>query len=78
VENFGMKVTIYFNAACPFSEKVMVLRNVTEVHYAYSRGVLPRDKVAFESNIHGTGRTDRLEWIEEFEVYPETEKAEAF
>jgi hypothetical protein len=58
--------------------------NVTEVHYAYPRmGGDPRKRVAFESDVHGTGATyavdggDILEVIE-FEVRTATTKAEEF
>lgn len=53
-------------------------RNMTEIHYGYlSPGWLGR-RVAFESNIHGTGFTHSIEEIIEFEATPETEIAGEF
>lgn len=79
---YGMKVKVKLNAQGRPEDTV--LRNVTEVHYNYKYpgGVLP-NRVAFESDIHGTGITyslsgDGVIRIVEFEVTPETEMAEAF
>jgi hypothetical protein len=56
----------------------VILHNVTEVHYGYS--LL---KVAFESDIHGTGTTYHLDerwpmYLKEFQAKPATELAEEF
>lgn len=74
---YGMKVTSKHSNGTE-----QVFRNVTEIHYRY-----PSDegkKVAFESDIHGTGCTYHLHWknsplaVVEFEVTPETVLANEF
>ena len=60
-------------------------RNVTEVHYRFGKGCM----VSFDSDIHGAGCTYNLGGlvhgqqtspidVVEFEVFPETDLAEAF
>jgi len=58
--------------------------NVTEIHYNYGDllGNLPM-RVAFESDVHGTGCTlplkpDPVFYLREFETTPATEIAESF
>jgi hypothetical protein len=46
---FGFNVTI-----CVLNERLVEFRNVTEVHWMYN---LDKNRVAIESNIHGTGAT---------------------
>ena len=89
-ETMGMKVTLRFSEIVgPFKLEEQVYRNVTEVHWNYrpassmplgshipSLSSTPR--VAFESDIHGTGATWQCDWVAELEVVPETELAEAF
>lgn len=53
-----------------------VYHNVTEVHYKYPEG--DANRMAVESDIHGTGSTFPLAEIAEFEVTPETAQQEAF
>lgn len=58
-----------------------VLNNVTEIHYNYER--VPgsghyTNRIAFESDIHGTGVTYDREEIYEFEVTPAKEIASSF
>ena len=81
--NYGMRVKqqIRFKGEIVHQE----LRNVTEVHYHYPRvGGDPRVRVAFESDIHGSGITYATEGqgeiieLIEFEVRPDTELAEEF
>ena len=77
-EIMGMKVTLRFSEiAGRFKLETQVYRNATEVHWKY---VTPTkgDRLAIESNIHGTGITWDTEWVAEFKVVPETEIAEAF
>jgi hypothetical protein len=72
--NFGMKVRLVHKlCGYPYEE---TLHNVTEVHYRYPS--LLGDKVAFESDIHGTGITYYIADVCEFEVRPETEIADEF
>lgn len=52
---YGNKVTITFA-----NGELAVLRNVTEIHYRYAHEFARFDRVAFESDIHGTGITYEL------------------
>ena len=75
---FGMKVKLELVVGGDVHHTE--LRNVTEVHYRYPGG--DPDRVAFETDIHGTGITydvvpGRM-WVRSFEVLPETELAESF
>jgi hypothetical protein len=77
---FGMRVKAKLVAYGVDREDVY--RNVTEVHYNYP-SLEGHARVAFESDIHGTGLTQSLEdngvlYLKEFEVRPETEVAEHF
>jgi len=60
---------------------VSVIRNVTEIHFNYPK-IHEKDKesgrIAFESDIHGTGFTMLISEILEFETDCETEKATEF
>lgn len=75
---FGVKVTCYIDIGG--MEEKIVYRNVTEIHYNYSRSALIGDspKIAFESDIHGTGGTWMIDDILEFETIPEEEVAEEY
>jgi len=70
-KNFGMTVK-----ATMVNGEVLVFNNVTEVHYCYPSSV--SKSLAFESDIHGTGCTYRVELVTEFEVRPATELADQF
>lgn len=71
--NQGMKVTIRHK-----DFGTVTLRNVTEIHYGYPSAMLEGEKVAFESDIHGTGMTYAVKNVIEFETSLETEKSESF
>lgn len=76
MDNYGIKVDIVFSEHwrdLGGSERE-TLRNVTEVHYRHGG----QDKVAFESDFHGTGMNYYLADIVEFETRPETEIADEF
>ena len=84
-----MKVNIKFKKNSPFKGKSDEYRNVTEIHYNYADGkkfgedrkeadFCGDHRVAFESEIHGTGITQVIGYIEEFETKLETEKAKSF
>ena len=75
-ENQGMKITIIFKKSSIFEGRTVTLRNITEIHYNYPFSTEKR--VAFESDIHGTGDTHNVSDIEEFYTELETEKAESF
>jgi hypothetical protein len=64
------------DATLPAGLEWQEFRNVTEVHYGYKS--YSKTRIAFESDIHQTGCTWDFNQIEEFEVTPETEKAESF
>lgn len=67
---WGMAVRVRF---ATFPERLY--RNVTEIHYRYPpHGT----RVAFESDVHGTGATWELSEALEFEVRQETEEAAEF
>jgi len=78
--NYGMKVKIYFADGGNLQ-----LNNVTEIHYNYGRiNRIPQIKVAFESDIFGTGTTfdmhdeeDRLRPVE-FEAINQGVKSKTF
>jgi len=73
----GMKVDLTLRKPYATGSNNVVfetLRNVGEIHYGYGR----TDRVAFESNIHGTGITYEMAHIVEFEAMPEIEQADRF
>ena len=76
-KNFGMRVDITFKKDSPFKEITEDYRNVTEIHYCYPSH-MEKKRVAFESDIHGTGVTQPISYIKEFETILETEKAKRF
>jgi len=71
----GMRVKIHLTEGSIYPEKVVILRNVTEIHYRYPSS---HERVAFESDIHGTGTTYDIEDVAEFEMFPEAEVADSF
>jgi hypothetical protein len=94
VINYGMKVNICYRKDCWIAESIKkskgiidgkwhdVLRNVTEIHWNFE-SPLNIDKeigkrVAFESDIHGTGILRCITDIEEFETELETKKQKGF
>lgn len=63
---FGFEVTIGFKMdAQNYANRVWRLNNVFEVHFKYKSIVLKEElgRVAFESNIHHTGRTNNIDDI---------------
>ena len=74
IRPFGIAVMVVTH--CPPNEKkVMLLRNVTEIHYRYNG----ENMCAFESEVHKTGVTIALDNLVEFETHVlETEKASTF
>lgn len=76
-KNHGVKVVIQFEIASRFSGQTVTLRNVTEIHYNYP-SASPGSRVAFESDIHGTGITYDVDDILEFETKLEDQEAETF
>lgn len=74
---FGYKVTVKMYP--PYAGDA-ILRNVTEIHYNYNSDIVPvmSGRIAFESDIHGTGMVYSMGHVKEFKAVPETEKAESF
>jgi hypothetical protein len=73
---FGFDVRVVFNPLGIFQGAITVLHNVTEIHYCYPHNDTLR--MAFESDIHGTGVTYDLRDVREFEATLATAKASAF
>ena len=84
MDNLGCKIRVWWSPSIQEHFGIStVFRNVTEIHYNYRRRYshpLKGDRVmiAFESDIHETGCTYEIGWIDEFETQLETEIAEAF
>jgi hypothetical protein len=70
--NLGCKVNVIFT-----NKDKTTYRNVTEIHYNY-KSCISTNRIAFESDIHNTGRTWSIYLIDEFKTTLETEKAESF
>ena len=73
MNNLGIAVKIRFSDGCPLQGLEDTLRNVSEIHYNYRPG-----RIAFESDLHGTGITYDVSWISEFETRPEESIADEF
>lgn len=87
--NYGIRVRIKFKEDCPYKGAMEEYRNVTEIHYNYCDGkkfgakrkkgdFYIGHKVAFESDIHRTGITQPIDYIEEFETELEEKKEKDF
>ena len=79
--NYGMQVTITYNENSHIGNIIETLNNVTEIHYNYVSaitGTVNPIRVAFESDIHGTGGTKLTDYIKEFEATLETKKQKDF
>lgn len=63
-DQFGYDVRIKYKLESPWPGDEEIRHNITEIHYRYDG----ENKVAFESDIHGTGGTVWLQDIEEFEA----------
>ena len=62
-----MKVEIKFRDNSIFEGITTIIDNITEIHYNYET-VLKGKRIAFESDIDGTGCTYYMEDIEWFEA----------
>jgi len=72
--NYGFKVTLQHSTL-----GIVILRNVTEIHSGIANiPVRLGPKIAFESNVHGTGATYEIANITEFATSLEYSKAVAF
>ncbi len=83
-DSLGMRVRVVWSEDCPWHKEKpeRAFRNVTEIHWNYNAESSSRGdrkaRVAFESDIHGTGSTYDVDWIAEFEATVETEQAPEF
>lgn len=91
---FGMKATITYGEGAPKGWTNEVRRNLTEVHHLYNKEMeekinmayaciqgKDRDsqlKIAFESDIHYTGMTQHIDYIESVVVEYEIELSDEF
>lgn len=71
--NYGFNVRIVFKETSPFGKVEETRNNVTEIHYGYD-SFGKKDSVAFVSDIHLTGGTLKIDYIEEFEAILATKK----
>lgn len=77
--NYGFNVRIKFKKDSPFGAVEETRHNVTEIHYNYETFNNVRGKmIAFESDIHGTGGTLQMDYIEEFEATIAIKKEEQY
>lgn len=89
--NLGVRVEMRFSKNSIFGPQVQTLHNVTEIHYNFydgntgPNGTIPskhevnfESRIAFESDVHGTGVGYQISDIAEFETFPETTKARSF
>ena len=60
----GIEVKITFSDEWP-GDKITTLPNITEIHYRYPSY---EKRIAFESDIDGTGYTYKISHIKEFEA----------
>ena len=72
MNQFGFRVKLHLCLRPPYTF-VQWLRNVTEIHWNYRQG-----RIAFESDIHGTGITYDTQDVVEFEATLETDVAREF
>lgn len=61
---FGFKVTIQCTKESWYPEKEHIVYNCTEVHNLWSKNYMGGASIAFESDIHGSGFTRRIDDIE--------------
>lgn len=74
-ENLGMNVYILYK-----NGDREIRNNVTEIHYNFPSVVSEEvgDRVAFESDVHGTGGTVRVDTIQEFEAVAANKKEKEY
>lgn len=61
---FGFKVEIKMTKESWYPQKELTIYNCTEVHHLWSKDYMGGASIAFESDIHGTGFTRRIDDIE--------------
>jgi hypothetical protein len=65
---FGFKVTIQNTKESWYPEKEEIIHNCTEVHNLWSLNYMGGASIAFESDIHRTGFTRRIDDIESVNI----------
>jgi len=65
---FGFKVDIKYTGDSWYSTKEDTIYNCTEVHHLWSRYYMGGASIAFESDIHSTGFTRRVDTIESVNI----------
>lgn len=65
---FGFKVDIIYNKDSWYPHKEDTVNNCTEVHHLFSKDYISGHFIAFESDIHSTGFTRRIETIESVNI----------
>lgn len=65
---FGFKVDIKYTEESWYSKKEDTAYNCTEVHHLWSLDYMGGASIAFESDIHSTGFTRRIDTIESVNI----------
>ena len=65
---FGFKVDIKYTKDSWYPEKEDTVYNCTEVHHLWSLDYMGGASIAFESDIHSTGFTRRIDTIESVNI----------
>lgn len=65
---FGFKVDIKYTKESSYLEKENTIYNCTEVHYLWSLSYMGGRSIAFESDIHYTGFTRRIDSIDSITI----------
>ena len=65
---FGFKVDIKYTEGSWYSTKEYTTYNCTEVHHLWSLDYMGGASIAFESDIHSTGFTRRIDTIESVNI----------
>ena len=66
--DFGFNVKIKYTDDSFYPNKELVLNNCTEVHHLWSLDYMGGPSIAFESNLHQTGFTRRVDVIESVNI----------
>ena len=69
-DEYGYRAVIEFNNNSPYKGDKEIMNNLTEVHYLYS-SIIP--SIAFESDIHGGGRTAEIKNLKRVTIIRNTE-----
>lgn len=65
---FGFKVDIKYTKESWYNTKEDTAYNCTEVHHLWSKDYMGGASIAFESDIHSTGFTRRIDTIESVNI----------